>query len=91
MTEFFTWQMLATQAGATIATALLTQALKGALHNVPTRLLSYGIALLVLLAANYFLGTLDVSTGFLLVINAVVVSLASNGGYDAFAKLTQKE
>lgn len=91
MADFFTWQMLATQAGATIATGLLTQALKGSLQRIPTRLLSYVTALVILLAANFFGGTLDVASGFLLAINAVVVSLASNGGFDALAQAKKIE
>ncbi len=91
MNEFFTWQMLATEGGATIATALLTQLLKGALKSIPTRLLSYLIALVIMLAANFFLGILNISNTFLLAINAVVVSLASNGGYDALSVARTKK
>ena len=56
MENFFTWSMLATYAGATLATNVITQLFKGVgfLANVPTRLFSYVVALAVLLAATLF-------------------------------------
>ena len=81
--EFFDWAMLATYAGALAATALLTQWLKGVFQNIPTQIVSYGIALVVLLAATFFTGALTVESGALCIINAAVVSLASNGAYEA--------
>ena len=86
--EFFTWTMLLTYAGATLATSLVTQLIKGVgfIDKIPTRLTSYVIALVVLIAATFFTGGLTLETGALCVINAVVVSLAANGAYDAIAR-----
>ncbi|MEL7610350.1 MAG: hypothetical protein AAGU74_12735 [Bacillota bacterium] len=90
MDGFFTWAMLATYAGATMATGLLTQWLKCVFAKVPTQIVSYGIALLVLLAATLFTGALTFESGTLCVINAAVVSLASNGAYDAVQRVQKK-
>ena len=84
--EFFDWAMLATYAGALAATALLTQWLKGVFQTIPTQIVSYGIALVVLLAATFFTGALTLESGVLCLINAAVVSLASNGAYEAIQR-----
>lgn len=88
MNEFFTWETLVTYAGATAATALITQIFKGVgfIEKIPTRLFSYAIALIVLLGATFFTSGLTWQSAALCVINAVVVSLASNGAFDALAK-----
>ena len=85
MNDFFTWTILATYAGATLATTLVTQLLKGIgfIDRIPTRIFSYVIALIILLAATFFTGALTWDTAALCVVNAVVVSLAANGAFDA--------
>lgn len=89
MNEFFTWELLATYAGATLATGLITQMLKGFdfIAKLHTQLVSYVVALVLLLAATFFLGMLTVESAALCLINAVIVALASNGGYDAIASM----
>ena len=56
--EFFTWTMLATYAGAVMATTLITQLFKGVgfISKIPTQIFSYGVALVILLAATFFGG-----------------------------------
>ena len=88
--EFFDWATLLTYAGALAATALLTQWLKGVFANVATQIVSYGIALLVLMAATFFTGAFTFEAAALCVINAAVVSLASNGAYDAVQRAKTK-
>lgn len=85
MNEFFTWTMLATYAGATLATTLITQLIKGIgfIDRIPTRLTAYAVALVVLVVATIFAGEVTASSIGLCVVNAVVVALAANGGYDA--------
>lgn len=85
MNDFFTWTMLATYAGATIATTLVTQMLKGIsfIDRIPTRIFSFIVALVVLIASTFFTNELTINTAILCVFNAVVVSLASNGTFDA--------
>ena len=55
MNEFFTWTTLATYAGATAAVGLITQLFKGVgfIDKIPTRITSYAIALVVLVAATF--------------------------------------
>ena len=90
---FFTWVTLATYAGALAATIAITQMLKGVgfIAKVPTRLFSWFIALVILLAANYFTNTLTAETASMCILNAVVVSLAANGGYDAVTGVLMKK
>lgn len=91
--ELFTWSMLGTYAGSVLVTSLITQMLKniGFLKNMRTRLLSYIIALIILIAATIFAGTPDVKSIALCFINAFVVGFAANGGYDAVTSLPGKK
>lgn len=47
------------------------------------------MALLVLLTANAITGTLDLPAAGMCVVNAVVVALAANGGFEAIKKATE--
>ncbi|MGI6192696.1 MAG: hypothetical protein ACOYI3_03940 [Christensenellales bacterium] len=93
MNEFFTWSSLGTYAGAVLLTTLITQLIKGIgfIAKIPTRIVSYVIALAVLLSANAAAGTLDWATAGLCAVNAVVVALASNGTHDAAAAALKKD
>lgn len=84
MDEFFTWTTLATYAGALAATMAVTQLFKevGFLAKLPTRIFSWIVAAIVLILSNLFTGTLTLGSAALSLINAVVVSLAANGGFD---------
>ncbi len=92
MNEFFTWAALGTCAGCALATGLITQLIKGIgfIDRIPTRIVAYAVALTVLLAANAVAGTLDLPAAGLCVVNAVIVALAANGGYDAAAKAVKQ-
>ena len=89
MNDFFTWEMLATLAGCSVATGLLTQFLKGAI-KIPTQWLSYGIAVVLLFAATLFTGGLTLSTGGIIPLNAVIIALSSNGAYSAIVRVNQE-
>jgi hypothetical protein len=91
MNEFTSWANLATYGGALAMVLVLTQLTKGlpGISRIPTRVWSYALSLTVLLAATYFTGALTIETGALTIINASVVSLAANGGYDAAAQASQ--
>lgn len=91
MQEFFTWAMLGTYAGAVVAVTLITQLVKEWLKAVPTRIVSYVIALAVLLLAAAFNGSLTLADGALCLFNAVIVSLAANGGFEALKDATKPE
>lgn len=93
-TEPFTWEYLATIAGATLATILIVQLLKLPLDRVwkiPTRIIVFLIAAIVLLLATYFTVGLTAQNALLTIINAVIVALAAMGGYElSFAKIEKK-
>ncbi len=85
MDGFFTWQMLMTYSGAVLATTVITQFLKGLpfIVKIPTRVVSYVIALAVMIGAMLFTDGFSWSGIAMAFINAVVVALASNGAFDA--------
>ena len=83
MEEFFTWTMLATYAGCLGAVLILTQLLKGVWPTKwPTQILSYVLALVTLIAANWALGTLTLDVAVLCLFNGAIISLAANGGFN---------
>ncbi len=88
--EPFTWEYLATIAGATAATLLIVQLLKlplDKLWKIPTRIWVYLIALILMLLATVFTTGLSVETALLTAVNAVIAALAAMGAYDlTFAK-----
>ena len=85
--DFFAWGLLGTYSGAILAVTLITQFVKGIgfIDKIPTRFVSWVIAVVVLILAQLFTSSLTLSSAALTLINAVVVSLASNGTYDACA------
>lgn len=86
-----TWEQLATIGGAALATMLIVQLLKLPLDKVwkiPTRIIVFFIAFIVLILATYFTDGLSWNTALLTIINAVIVALTAMGGYElTFAKL----
>lgn len=95
LNDFFTWGILASFSGATIAAAVLTQFFKGLFDklpfHVPTRAVSYVFSLTVLLLSSYFTSKGGVGTYILCFINAALVSLASNGAYDLISPFFKEE
>jgi len=91
MNEFFTWGLLATFAGASAATAIITQFVKEPLAKIPTQIVSYVISLVILLLATAATGGTGDWTGWAIIpLNAVLVSLASNGTYSAIQRISDK-
>ena len=81
----FSWAQLATIAGATTATLLVVQLLKLPLDRIwkiPTRIVAYFIALIIMLVATAFTEGLTPSNALLAVVNAVIVALAAFGAYE---------
>ena len=93
MEGFFTWQTLITYSGAALATTLITQLLKdiGPIKRLPARALSYFAALAVMISATVAVNGCDISELAIAPINAAVVSLASNGAFDAVSSSKAKE
>ena len=93
-TEPFSWEYLATIAGATLATMLIVQLLKLPLDKIwkiPTRIIVYFIALIISLLATQFTVGLTLQNGLLTAVNAVIIALAAMGGYElTIAKLEKK-
>lgn len=88
-TEPFSWEYLATIAGATVATVLIVQLLKLPLDKVwkiPTRIIVYVIALIISLLAVQFTTGLTLQNGLLTAVNAVIVALAAMGAYEVTLK-----
>ena len=85
MNEFFTWQTLATLAGASVAVGLLTQFLKSAI-KIPTQWLSYILAVVILTVATFFTGGTDASIWAIIPLNAVIVSTSANGAFAAILR-----
>ena len=92
--EPFTWQYLASIAGAAAFTLLVVQFLKAPLDKIwkiPTRVFAYIIALLTMLVATAFTTGLDIQTALLAVVNAFIAALTAYGAYEfTFAKLDNK-
>lgn len=91
--EMFTWEYLASAAGATAFVTIVTQLVKNAplVQKIPTQLVSYIISLFVMFAASFFTGALTGSTAALIPLNAVVVMLAANGAYNTVSKKTMTD
>lgn len=87
--EFFTWEMLGTMAGAVFVVSVFTELTKGLplIRKIPTQLWSYVLAAGVLIAAQIFTEGLTAKTALLAAINAGMVSLAANGGYELLERL----
>ena len=89
LNEFFTWEYLATFAGCMVATGLVTQMVKGSLDKVvsiPTQLLAWMVAVVILVLAQLFTGTLTVSTG---VLNGIAVASATSGTISGVKRLAR--
>ena len=93
-TEPFTWEYLATLAGATVGTLILVQLLKLPLDKVwkiPTRIIVFLIACVIMLLAKQFTDGLDTQSAILTVLNALIVALAAMGAYEmTFRKIEDK-
>ena len=85
MNNFFTWEILMTYSGATLAATLVTQFVKDLpfVTKLPTRLVSYIAALVIMVSATLFTEGFTWGSAVMACINAVVVALASNGAFDA--------
>lgn len=94
-TNPFSWEQLATIAGAALATMLIVQLLKLPIDKVwkiPTRIIVFLIAACVMLLATYFTQGLSWNTALLTILNAVIAALTAMGGYElTFAKLEARK
>lgn len=88
--EVFTWQYLATTAGAAVVAFAVVQFIKAPLDrvfHVPTRLLVYLICLATLLIANQFLNHgLTIEVAALSVFNALISAYTAYGLYEVWVR-----
>lgn len=91
--EPFTWQYLATIAGAAAFTLLVVQFFKVPLDRIwkiPTRVLAYVVALIIMLVATAFTTGLTAENVLLVAANAFLAAMSSYGAYEiTFAKLNK--
>ena len=87
--DFLTWETLGTMTGATFAVAILTEITKNIpwINKIPTQIWSLILAFAILIGAQAATGALTLASGALCIINAALVSLAANGGYDLLERL----
>ena len=93
MSEFVTWEVLGSYAGALAMVMLLTQFTKGLgpIEKLPTQIWSYILSLAVLYPALFFTGQLTASMAVLTLFNGLMVSLAANGGFHGLQKIVVKD
>ena len=91
--ELFTWEYLASAAGAASAVTLLTQFAKKFKYfeKVDTQLLSYFVSLFVMYSAAFFTGTVTAPSAAIIPFNAIIIMLAANGTYETIVKRTAKK
>lgn len=91
MNEFLTWDVLGTFAGCLGATVVITEFIKKIFPKIHPQTVSFVISLLILFAVKLVAGTFAWNDIVLQVINAFVVSLAANGGFDAIKNAFNKD
>lgn len=81
MDTFLTWEVLLTFSGLVGAVYMVVEFTKEIqlIKKIPTRYWSYFIALFLLIATNLVTGTFNYKDIILYLLNAIVVSLSSNG------------
>ncbi len=86
----FTWQYLATTAGAAVLAFAVVQFIKAPLDKIwkiPTRLLVYLLCLITLLISNAFLNYgLTIEMAALSVFNALIAAYSAYGMYEVFIR-----
>jgi predicted permease len=93
-TQPFSWEQLGTIAGAALATMLIVQLLKlpvDKVWKIPTRIIVFLIAAIVMTLATYFTQGITWETALLTLMNAVIAALTAMGAYEiTLAKIEKK-
>ena len=89
---FLSWSLLITYAGALGFVMAVTQFTKGIslFDRMPTQVWSWIVAMVGMYPAYYFTGQLTPETAAIVPINAIVVSLGANGGFEFLSRLFKK-
>lgn len=88
MTEFMSWETIGTVVGFVTSVILLTEFLKYVpiIKKVPTQIVSFVVAMIVMVAYKFAVGEFKMVDALLYVLNSVGASLTSNGGYDVIKR-----
>ena len=92
--NFMTWDFLGTMSGAVAATTLIVQFLKIPLDKVwkiHTRYVVYFIAFFLLFFVEYFTGHITMERTILIMLNAIIVTMASMGTYEVTFKQVEEK
>ena len=89
--NFLTWETLLTYAGCVSGTVVVTEWVKKMLPKLNSQIVSFVTALTILLVGRWATGTFVVGDIGLYLVNAMVVSLAANGGFDAIKGMFGKK
>lgn len=87
--SFFDWTTLGTLAGALAAVCLITELIKDlpGISRIPTQLVSWVLAVVVLVLSQVFTDALSTQGVVLCLLNGAMISLAANGGYAALKRI----
>ena len=90
--EFLNWTALSSFSGSLMVVTALTQITKDIkiIKKIPTQLWSYIVSFVVLFVTHLVIGKINVKGIILIAINAVLLSLASNGSYDAVTRVVSQ-
>lgn len=93
---FFTWDVLLTLTGATLATTVIVQFIKlpadKVFGHIPTWVVVYIIALGLMLLAQLFAGDgLTLQSGALAALNAVIVAFAAMKTHEVYVNTEEKQ
>lgn len=91
MDNFLTWDVLLTYSGCIAGTVLLTEWLKNVFSKIPTQIVSFVIAAVILFVGHWATGTFVWAEAPLYLVNAIAVSLAANGGFDILKRTFGKK
>ena len=90
--EFLNWTVISSFSGSLMVVTALTQITKEIkiIKIIPTQLWSYIVSFTVLFVTHLVIGKINVKGIILIAINAVLLSLASNGSYDAVTRVVSQ-
>jgi len=83
MDNFFTWEMLATFAGCMAGTMVMTEFTKKIIKTLPAQFISFVYAMVILVVGQLVAKTFTWNDILLDLVNAAMISLSANGGFDA--------
>lgn len=92
--DYISWDFLGSVAGAVAATTLIVQFLKipfDMVWKIHTRYVVYFIAFLLLFFVEFFTGHITLERILLIMLNAVIVAMASMGTYEVTFKQTEEK